>query len=119
MKLFHHQQQLLLILKSSLVLSFQYNMENFKPLEYLDFELINGDKASDLSRNRYDLTNSVGVRSSHLPILSRGVREIEDLEEFDVEDSVNEPSCSELRKMWRIAQVEWRIRKSAPQESLK
>jgi len=45
MKLFHHQQQLLLILKSSLVLSFQYNMENFKPLEYLDFELINGDKA--------------------------------------------------------------------------
>ena len=104
MKLFHHQQQLLLILKSSLVLSFQYNMENFKPLEYLDFELINGDKASDLSRNRYDLlTNSVGGRSSHLPILSRGVREIEDLEEFDVEDSVNEPSCSELRKMWRIA----------------
>ena len=94
--------QLLLILKSSLVLSFQYNMDNFKPLEYLDFELINGDKSSDLSRNRYDLTNTLGVRSSNLPLLSRGVREIEDLEEFG-EDSVNEPSCSELRKMWRIA----------------
>ena len=99
---FYLQQQLLLILKSSLVLSFQYNMENFKPLEYLDFELINGDRSSDLSRNRYDLTNNIGVRSSDLPLLSRGVREIEDLEEYG-EDSVNEPSCSELRKMWRIA----------------
>jgi hypothetical protein len=95
-------QLLLISLKSSLVLSFQYNMDNFKPLEYLDFELINGDKSSDLSRNRYDLTNTLGVRSSNLPLLSRGVREIEDLEEFG-EDSVNEPSCSELRKMWRIA----------------
>jgi len=96
--------QLLLIslLKSTLVFSFQYNMDNFKPLEYLDFELINGDKSSDLSRNRYDLTDTLGVRSSNLPLLSRGVREIEDLEEFG-EDTVNEPSCSELRKMWRIA----------------
>jgi len=70
------------------VLSFQYNMENFKPLEYLDFELINGDRSSDLSRNRYDLTNNIGVRSPDLPLLSRGVREIEDLEEYG-EDSVS------------------------------
>ena len=94
--------QLLLISLLKSTFSFQYNMDNFKPLEYLDFELINGDKSSDLSRNRYDLTDTLGVRSSNLPVLSRGVREIEDLEEFG-EDTVNEPSCSELRKMWRIA----------------
>ena len=95
-------QQLLLVFKSSLVLSFHYNVDTFRPREYLDFELINGDKSSDLSRNRYDLTNDFGSRSPNLPLLSRGVREIDDLEET-FEDSVNEPSCSELRKMWRIA----------------
>jgi hypothetical protein len=96
------QQQVLLVFKSSLVLSFQYNVDNFRPHEYLDFELINGNKATDLSRNRYDLTDDYGIRSSNLPLLSRGVREIEDIEQT-FEDSVNEPSCSELRKMWRIA----------------
>ena len=95
-------QQVLLVFRCSLVLSYQYNVASFRPREYLDFELINGDKSSDLSHNRYDLTDNSGIRSSNLPLLSRGVREIEDLEET-FEDSVNEPSCSELRKMWRIA----------------
>lgn len=103
MKLSHvFPQQLLLVFKSSLVLSFHYNVDSFRPREYLDFELINGDKSSDLSRNRYDLTNDLGSRSPNLPLLSRGVREIDDLEDT-FEDSVVEPSCSELRKMWRIA----------------
>ena len=98
-----YQQQILLLFKCSLVLSLHYNTGNFRPIEYLDFELINGDKSSDLSRNRYELTDNLGIQpSSNLPLLSRGVREIEDLEET-FEDSVSEPTCSELRKMWRIA----------------
>jgi hypothetical protein len=70
-------------------------------VEYVDFDLLSGDK-SDLSRNRYDLIGDLGTRSSRLPLLSRGIRDIEDGDD-DFDDNVSIPSCSELRKMWRIA----------------
>lgn len=98
------QQHILMFFKYTFVISYQsnmYNMDQYQPVEYVDFDLLSGDK-SDLSRNRYDLVDDFGSRSSGLPLLSRGVRDIEESDdEFD--DNVSIPSCSELRKMWRIA----------------
>ena len=52
-----------------------------------------------LSKSKYDIID--GEASSSLPLLSRGIREIETSEDFD--DNVRVPSCSELKKMWKIA----------------
>lgn len=78
-----------------------YRIDSFKPIEYVDFDLLSGDKF-DLSHSRYDLIDDFGERSSKLPLLSRGIRDIEDGDD-DFEDNVSIPSCSELRKMWKIA----------------
>ena len=59
-----------------------------------------GDQSS-LSKSRYEVVNSRGKPHSELNLLSRGVRDIDD--EDDFEDNVKVPSCSELRKMWKIA----------------
>ena len=75
--------------------------QQYQPVEYVDFDLLSGDQ-SDLSRSRYDLIGDFGSRSSRLPLLSRGIRDIEDGDD-DFDDNVSVPSCSELRKMWRIA----------------
>jgi len=76
-------------------------MDPYQPIEFVDFDLISGDR-SDLSHSRYDLVDDFGTRPSGLPLLSRGIRDIEDGED-DFDDNVSIPSCSELRKMWRIA----------------
>jgi len=55
---------------------------------------------SRLARSRYNLYEN-GEPKTELPLLSRGEREIDDEDEF--EDNVKIPSCSELRKMWKIA----------------
>ena len=60
-----------------------------------------GDKDTDLHRSRYEVYNNNGKTQSNLPLLSRGERDIDD--EDDFEDNVKVPSCSELRKMWKIA----------------
>ena len=52
-----------------------------------------------LSKSRYDMSDDQA--SSSLPLLSRGIREIETSDDLD--DDVKVPSCSELKKMWKIA----------------
>ena len=77
------QQHILMFFKYTFVISYQsnmYNMDQYQPVEYVDFDLLSGDK-SDLSRNRYDLVDDFGSRSSGLPLLSRGVRDIEESDE--------------------------------------
>ena len=59
------------------------------------------EEESDLPNTRYNLVDESGKASSDLPLLSRGIREIESSDNF--EDNVKVPSCSELRKMWKIA----------------
>ena len=61
-----------------------------------------GDQSS-LSNNKYEVLNSRGKPHSELPLLSRGVRDIDDEDDDDFQDNVKVPSCSELRKMWKIA----------------
>jgi len=97
-------QHIFMFLEYTFVISYRsnhYSMDQYQPVEYVDFDLLSGDK-SDLSRSRYDLIEDFGSRSSGLPLLSRGIRDIEDGDD-DFDDNVSIPSCSELRKMWRIA----------------
>ena len=54
----------------------------------------------DMECNQVENNNLIGKRLSELPQISRGVREAEKIEDF-LEDHVKEPSCSELRRMWR------------------
>lgn len=79
-----------------------YDVENFEPIQYVDFDLLPEDQKSDskLSRSRYNVYEN-GEPKTKLPLLSRGERETDDADEF--EDNVKIPSCSELRKMWKIA----------------
>ena len=82
-----------------------YDVENFEPIQYVDFDLltdVSDDQNSDseLARSRYNLYEN-GEPKTELPLLSRGEREIDDDDDF--EDNVKIPSCSELRKMWKIA----------------
>ena len=78
-----------------------YDVENFEPIQYVDFDLLSEDQNSDsqLSRSRYNVYEN-GEPKTKLPLLSRGERDIDD---DDFEDNVKVPSCSELRKMWKIA----------------
>ena len=78
-----------------------YDVENFEPIQYVDFDLLSEDQNSDsqLSRSRYNVYEN-GEPKTKLPLLSRGERDIDD---DDFEDNVKIPSCSELRKMWKIA----------------
>ena len=99
-----------------------YDIEqSFEPIQYVDFDLISGnvdrqyaeifswskfvsfflEEESELPKTRYNLVDDSGKASSNLPLLSRGIREIETSDDF--EDNVKVPSCSELRKMWKIA----------------
>jgi len=97
-------QHILMFLKYTFVISYRsnhYSADQYQPVEYVDFDLLSGER-SDLSRSRYDLIGDFGSRSSRLPLLSRGIRDIEDGDD-DFDDNVSIPSCSELRKMWRIA----------------
>lgn len=64
----------------------------------VNLNLFLGDQV-DVSRNKYQVLNA--SPESQLPLLSRGEREIEDEDEW--EDNVRVPSCSELKKMWKIA----------------
>lgn len=98
-------QPLFIVLKYSLVDSYTfvpyYDLEqSYEPIQYVDFDLISGDRPQ-LSKSKYDLVDDQGRTSSNLPLLSRGIREIETSDDF--EDNVKVPSCSELKKMWKIA----------------
>lgn len=98
-------QLLFIFLEYSLVNSLKfvpyYEIEqSYEPIQYVDFDLISGDQP-ELSKTRYDMIDNNGEMSSNLPLLSRGIREIETSDDF--EDNVKVPSCSELKKMWKIA----------------
>jgi len=70
-------------------------------MQYLDFQLLPGDK-TDIQRNRYNIINKPKEPYKTLPLLSRGERDIDDSDE-DFEDTMEIPSCSELKRMWKIA----------------
>jgi hypothetical protein len=59
-------------------------------------------------RNRYNIVDNQNSRR-RLPLLNRGVRDLSDISgrdidtEIDSEDTLSEPTCGELRRMWRIA----------------
>jgi len=97
----------LILLNSSITVKsfsykYKYDVENFQPIEYVDFNLLSGDQV-DVSRNKYHLYNEDDEPSTeHLPLLSRGERET-DTDDDDWDDNVKVPSCSELKKMWKIA----------------
>ena len=115
-------QLLFIFLEYSLVNSLKfvpyYEIEqSYEPIQYVDFDLISGNvyhqtenhdtlsffigDQPELSKTRYDMIDNNGEMSSNLPLLSRGIREIETSDDF--EDNVKVPSCSELKKMWKIA----------------
>jgi len=92
----------------------------YDPLEVVDFELMteplppsrgNGglqqyNVRNFGGRNKYDLMVEPEVSSrnrNRLPLLSRGERDLEEEEDGEEEGEEEEPSCQELRKMWRIA----------------
>lgn len=77
---------------------------------------INNNNVRDFGgRNKYDIwvepmggssRSSSRNRNNRLPLLSRGERDLEEEEEEDESDYLlgeQEPSCQELRRMWRIA----------------
>ena len=87
----------------------------YDPLEVVDFELMTDPLPPSQQynvrnfggRNKYDLVveplvNSRNRNRNRLPLLSRGERDLEE-EEEEGEGEEEEPSCQELRKMWRIA----------------
>lgn len=96
-------RSLFIFLKYSLLDAYKfvpyYDIEkSYEPPQFVDFDLLTGDQPV-LSKSKYDIID--GEASSSLPLLSRGIREIETSEDFD--DNVRVPSCSELKKMWKIA----------------
>ena len=77
----------------------------YDPVELVHFQLMDGSE--DVSKNRYDMVPPYSLSSRPtqpsrfaLPLLSRGERDTGFDEYLDGEA---EPSCRELKKMWRLA----------------
>lgn len=72
----------------------------YDPVELVHFQLLDGSE--NVNRNRYDVIPPYTLSPSRpaLPLLSRGERET-GFDEYL--DGTAEPSCRELRKMWRLA----------------
>jgi len=107
------RKSLFVVLECTFVLSgpvrYAYRRNLYRPLEIVDFNLMGDQEDFGLEQNRYNIVDDRRFGGRRLPLLNRGVRDISDVtdrfdeEDADSEDTFSEPTCGELRRMWRIA----------------